>query len=316
MASLTTGAFARVANWLVLLVLRGQSPSPFEVLMRQTITAFLVIHNEERVIRRCLESLKDVVDEIVVVHDGECTDATLEICRQYTDRVFVRPRMANCDPHRPFALDKATGDWVLQIDADEFLPEELRTELRRLVECPDVDLYCFVWPFTDGKRSLTLTIKHPYRPCLARRNMLYFYGMPDQSLQTYGRQKRMPLILGHRPLYDNYTWHKFHTKWLPNARLRARFIWNDPEEIPCFGLRDRMPLAKYLAANRRYPLLRMLAVFLRFLAYHLYKGMWKIGPAGLKITLMSALDNARTYYYVYKYRPSGATAAYKKEINL
>ena len=271
--------------------------------MRQTITAFLVVRNEERIIGRCLESLKDVVDEIVVVHDGECTDATLRICQQYTDRIFVRPWLANCDPHRPFALEKATGDWVLQIDADEVLSEELRKELRSLVECADVDLYCFIWPFTDGNRSLTVTIRHPYRPCLARRNKLYFYGLPDECFQTYGRRKKVPLLLEHRPLYNNYTWHKFRTKWLPNARLRARLIWKDPEEIPCYGIEDRQSLVKHLSGYRRHPLLRMPLIFLRFLAYHLYKGMWRIGPIGLKISLMSALDNARVSYYVFKYRP-------------
>lgn len=284
--------------------------------MRQKITACLVVYNEERVVGRCLESLNDVVDEIVVVHDGECTDATLKICQQYTDRVFVRPWMANSDPHRPFALEKATGEWVLQLDADEFLSEELRRELRSLVECPDVDLYCFLWPYTDGKRSLTLTIKHPYRACLARRNKLYFYGLPHQTFRTYGRQKNVPLILEHRPLYDNYTWHKFRTKWLPCTRLLAKLIWKDPEEIPCYGIKDRESLVRDLAAYRRRPLLRMPVAFLHFLAWHLHKGMWKIGLKGLKITLMSAADNASLHYYIFKYGPSRIQAACKKGLRL
>ena len=49
---------------------------------RQTISACLVVYNEEKVIRQCLDSIKGFVDEIILVHDGQCTDKTLVMLLQ------------------------------------------------------------------------------------------------------------------------------------------------------------------------------------------------------------------------------------------
>lgn len=284
--------------------------SPFRFAVPQTITACLVVHNEEQVIRRCLESIKDVVDEIVVVHDGECTDATLEICRRYTDKVFVRPAVGEAEPHRPFSFEQATGDWILWIDADEYLSPELRMHIRDLVQCPDVDLYCFLWPYTDGKRSLTVGIKHPYRACLGRRAQLYFYGLPHEAFGTYGRQMKVPLELVHRPNYNNYTWAKLRTKWLAWARLEAEFIWKEPSEIPWYGVKSPEDLIRLLERRRRRPLMSTPGRVLFHLGWQLYRGMWKIGVTGLKIAIMEALYLAAVNYYIFKYTQSrGSTAS-------
>lgn len=271
--------------------------------MRQTISACLVVRDEERIIRRCLDSIRGVVDEIIVVHDGECKDRTLAICQEYTPKVFVRPRIGEAEPHRVFSFEQATGQWILWIDADEYLSDGLRASIRELVECDDVDLYCFLWPYTDGKRLLTLNIKHPYRGCLARRSRLYFYGLPHDAFRTYGRQKKISHVVVHQPDYNAFTLHVFRTKMLPWARLRARLIWKDPQEIPCFGVKDPDSFRQYLDSYRRRPLSKVPAKFFYQLGWHLYKGMWKLGPTGLWISIFTALNVASTYYFVYKYRP-------------
>jgi len=84
------------------------------------ISAVLIVKNEEAVLARCLESVKEA-DEIVIVDTGS-TDRTVEIARQFTDKIFTdyvwEDHFANARNH---ALSKATGDWILSIDADEFL---------------------------------------------------------------------------------------------------------------------------------------------------------------------------------------------------
>jgi hypothetical protein len=213
--------------------------------MSQSISACLVLHNEERVIQRCLDSVVGAVDEIVVVHDGECADRTLDICRRYTEKVFVRPRLGVADPHRPYCFERATGDWILHMDADESLSPELRGRIRELTCQGDIDLYSFLWPYTDGTRVLS-TLGHPYRTCLARRSKLYFFGMPEEPLRTYGQSQQIPVIVEHRPQYNNYTWNRLRSKGLPWTRLLARQIWTDPQEIPCFGVVNRDALTKHL----------------------------------------------------------------------
>jgi len=78
----------------------------------------LVVYNEEKMIRRCLESIKNLADEIIIVLDGESQDKTEAICREYTDKIFIRKHIGFSDPHLPFAFEQAKGDWIMRIDAD------------------------------------------------------------------------------------------------------------------------------------------------------------------------------------------------------
>lgn len=88
--------------------------------MDTRISAVLIVKNESAVLARCLESVKEA-DEIIVCDTGS-TDNTVEVARQYTDKVFTdyvwEDHFAKARNH---ALSKATGDWILSIDADEFL---------------------------------------------------------------------------------------------------------------------------------------------------------------------------------------------------
>jgi glycosyltransferase involved in cell wall biosynthesis len=99
-------------------------------LRKQTVSVFIVCCNEERQIRRCLESVR-WCDEIVIVDSGS-TDHTLEICREFTDRIFYRPWEGYVEQKR-YALSLCTGDWVLNLDADEELSPDLALELQQLV---------------------------------------------------------------------------------------------------------------------------------------------------------------------------------------
>lgn len=83
-----------------------------------TITAALIVKDEEKHLRRCLESLNGVVDEIVVADTGS-VDATIEIAREFTQAVHEIPWTDDFAAARNAALEFVTGDYVLQIDADE-----------------------------------------------------------------------------------------------------------------------------------------------------------------------------------------------------
>lgn len=91
-----------------------------------TISAFIVCCNEERQIRRCLESVK-FCDEIVVVDSGS-TDRTLQICAEYTSKITHQDWQGYVLQKR-FALGQCSSDWVLNIDADEEVSEELQEEI-------------------------------------------------------------------------------------------------------------------------------------------------------------------------------------------
>ena len=92
------------------------------------VSAIIVCFNEEDNIRACLESVA-WCDEIVVI-DAHSTDRTLDIVREFTDRIFVRD-WPGYREQKQFALDQARLEWVLNIDADERVSPELRAEIQR-----------------------------------------------------------------------------------------------------------------------------------------------------------------------------------------
>jgi glycosyltransferase involved in cell wall biosynthesis len=90
------------------------------------ISAVIVAHNEEKKIGDCLRSL-DFVDEIVVVLD-KCTDKTKEIALSYAQKIIEGSWNIEGE-RRNIALANASGDWILEIDADERVSKELKEEI-------------------------------------------------------------------------------------------------------------------------------------------------------------------------------------------
>ncbi|MSQ59254.1 MAG: glycosyltransferase family 2 protein [Betaproteobacteria bacterium] len=99
-----------------------------------SISVIVITKNEEAAIGRCLESVK-WASEIVVLDSGS-TDRTVEICRRYTAKVHVSEDWPGFGPQKNRALDLATSDWVLCLDADEWVSDKLRDEIQRAVASP------------------------------------------------------------------------------------------------------------------------------------------------------------------------------------
>ncbi len=99
--------------------------------MRQPISVCIITYNEEKNIRRCLESVK-WADEIIII-DSKSTDRTVEICREYTDKIILRDFPGHIE-QKNFALDQATHHWVFCIDADEEVNPYLRDEIKNVLE--------------------------------------------------------------------------------------------------------------------------------------------------------------------------------------
>jgi glycosyltransferase involved in cell wall biosynthesis len=100
---------------------------------RLRLSVTVITLDEEQRLRACLESVA-WADEIVVV-DAESRDKTAQIAREFTERVVVRP-WPGFTAQKNFALEQATGDWVLSLDADEEVSPELRDEIQSLLAQP------------------------------------------------------------------------------------------------------------------------------------------------------------------------------------
>ena len=96
------------------------------------ISGVIITSNEEKNIGRCLNSLSDVCDEIIVV-DSLSTDRTKEICEEHTVKFIENPFPGHIE-QKNFALDQASYDYVLSLDADEALSPELKASILKAKE--------------------------------------------------------------------------------------------------------------------------------------------------------------------------------------
>jgi tetratricopeptide (TPR) repeat protein len=97
---------------------------------KATISACMIVKNEEILLPGCLESIRDWVDEIIIVDTGS-TDRTVEIAKSYGAKIYFREWDGDFSAARNYSLSKATCDWIFIIDADEEFVQEDIPKLRQ-----------------------------------------------------------------------------------------------------------------------------------------------------------------------------------------
>lgn len=103
------------------------------------LSVVLATRNEENNIGRCLEAVKGIADEIVIV-DEESVDKTREIAKKFGAKVFVQKHEPIFHVTKQKALDLAKGDWILQLDADEVVTKELAHEILNVIYLSSVEI--------------------------------------------------------------------------------------------------------------------------------------------------------------------------------
>lgn len=105
----------------------------------EKLSAVILTKNEEKNIERVINSLKDIVDEIVVIDSGS-TDRTVEIATKLGAKVIFK-QWEGAAKQRTFGSYMASNEWVLALDADEELSQELRENIKKEMENPKFDAY-------------------------------------------------------------------------------------------------------------------------------------------------------------------------------
>lgn len=113
--------------------------------------------NEADRILPCLESLQDLADEIIVFDSGS-TDGTIKIVEQYTDKIWVTDDWPGDGFQKQRALDKSTCDWVLIIDADEYLDADMHASIKEIISRQTIEETAFRLPW--GNIILGRQLKH------------------------------------------------------------------------------------------------------------------------------------------------------------
>jgi len=148
-----------------------------------TLSVAMIVKNEEALLAQCLDTVKDIADEIVIVDTGS-TDRTVEIARRYTDKVYFHKWQNSFSEARNHSLDYCTCDWVLQIDADEELldPQLVKKTMAVLRNRPDVD--AVIVPVLS--ESTAGTISRTMFPRLFHREGCHYEGIIHNQLKHPG----------------------------------------------------------------------------------------------------------------------------------
>lgn len=100
---------------------------------RQELSVVLATFNEEKNLPSLLDSIKDLADEVVIV-DGSSVDKTVAIAKKYGAKALVVENLPNFHINKQKAIDLATKDWILQLDADERVTPELAQEIKSKIQ--------------------------------------------------------------------------------------------------------------------------------------------------------------------------------------
>lgn len=133
------------------------------------ISLCMIVKNEEKILARCLDSVADLAEEIIIVDTGS-TDCTKEIAAKYTDKIYDFTWIDDFSAARNFAFSKATREYIYSADADEVLDEENRARFRELKEIllPEIDIVQMKYG-NQLSHGTAYNFDEEYRPKLFKR---------------------------------------------------------------------------------------------------------------------------------------------------
>ncbi|MFA6412080.1 MAG: glycosyltransferase [Syntrophales bacterium] len=188
----------------------------------------MIVKNEEKCLARCLDSVKDHVDEIIIIDTGS-TDGTIEIAESYGARIYHYPWENDFSKHRNQSLSYATGNWIFQLDADEELFQEDGSMLRDIVRKGKADFYhCRFYDINkDGSVHGVFYLIRLFRNGMG---MAYARKVHNQLL-TLGRGDYSDIRIKHYG-YD-LSFAAMEAKHLRTTTLLKDMLAADPEDVYC-----------------------------------------------------------------------------------
>lgn len=190
---------------------------------RPSLSACMIVKNEEKFLAQCLTSIKDAVDEIIIVDTGS-TDKTIEIAKSFHAKIYHHPWKNSFSDARNHSLSYAKCDWILQIDADETLDQEDIPLLHKLI-CRDSYNAIFVAIYSELPGGLS---KHYYTR-IFRRGKAYFEGIVHNQLIFEGASFQSEIRFYHYGY--NLTEQEMKNKYKRTGDLLRRQLVGDPDNL-------------------------------------------------------------------------------------
>lgn len=201
----------------------------------ESLAAVVLTRDEGPNIRRCLERLRWVPKVLVV--DSFSKDATADIARDFANAVVVQREFDTHANQWSFGVEQANSEWVLALDADYILTDELATELRRLTDDGATHAYQADFVYCIHGRPLRGTLYTPTKILFRRECARYVQEGHTQRLQVDGRAGRLAGMVRHD---DRKPLSRWHRNQLAYAALEADHLRGlRPEQR---GLTDNLRL--------------------------------------------------------------------------
>jgi glycosyltransferase involved in cell wall biosynthesis len=161
----------------------------------------MIVKNEEETLARCLETVKDIVDEINIVDTGS-TDGTKEIAQQYTDRIFDYEWTNSFAAARNESYSHATKDYILYLDADDVLLEKDQLKFRELKESLDTSVDAVSMYYDAGTDEYgNVTLRYRRIRLVKREKGFKWYGDCHNYLEAQGEIINSDIAVTHKKIH-------------------------------------------------------------------------------------------------------------------
>ncbi len=198
------------------------------------ISVILITLNEEKNIKRAIESILDVADEIIVVDSGS-TDKTVEVAEKLGAKVFFR-KFSNFADQKNWAMSKANNEWILSLDADEEIPPQLAVEIKQAVKKEGIAGYLI-----------------PRRNFILGKEIKYSRWSPDKHI---------------------WLWRKHMGKWEGDVHEEVRVLGKIEELKNSKIHHSHETLSEFLESNNFYSTLLSNSMFKKNISFSLRKMFW------------------------------------------
>ncbi len=204
-----------------------------------SISLCMIVKNESVTIERCLSSIKNIVDEIIIVDTGS-SDNTKNICRKFTDKIYDFKWIDDFSAARNFSFSKATKDYILWLDADDILLSDDIKKFEVMKKSFDISLDSVTMNYNvgfDEYDNITLSYRRN-RLVKASRNFKWI-GFVHEYLEVYGNIFNSDISITHKKV--NYK---------PNRNIEI--YETKLKEGVHFSLRDILYYGNELYEHKRY----------------------------------------------------------------
>ena len=189
----------------------------------------MIVKNESAHLVDCLESVKDKVDEMIIVDTGS-TDDTVSIALCYTSNVYPFPWHNDFSAARNFAIEHASGDWILALDADEEVQCQDSFSFHSMIT-KEKDKEAFLLPLLNPISDSTGEYNTFYVLRLFRNNGNYKYVGKIHEQVTLSDQQKVELAVGPILKHKLLTSKIRHQKRNRNLRLLKKASQEDPHNL-------------------------------------------------------------------------------------